>query len=341
MYRKKNHSSRFLYWPVVLILLILSIGVLGYHSIEGYSFIEALYMTIITITTVGFGEVNKLSNEGRIFTIFLIFSGLSVFTYFISQITSHFIEGRVASLFRKYRAKNIKKMKNHIIVIGYGRNGKQTVKELEYLNNNILVIDNNHELVLEQVESHRFFMEGDATEDEVLIKAGIKHAKALITTLPNDADNLFIVLTARSLNPNLIIISRASTESAEKKLRIAGVSHIVFPEQVGGVHMARLVARKDVVEFLERLSIRGSDPTSIEEISCERLSEEYSNKSLSELKIRQLTGGSNIIGFKTLEGEYIINPSPNVKLKEGTKIFILGTAEQAEKMRNILKQSQE
>ncbi len=333
---KKTRRRQFLYLPIILIVFILSMGVFGYHFIEGFSFIEALYMTIITITTVGFGEVNQLSDEGRIFTIILIFSGLSVFTYAISQITSHFIEGRIADIFKKYKGKSRRKMKNHIIVIGYGRNGKQTANELECLKNNVLVVENNHDLVLEQIDHNRFFLEGDATEDETLLRAGIMNAKALITTLPNDADNLFIVLTARSLNPDLIIISRASTESAEKKLRIAGVSNIVFPEQVGGVHMARLVARKDIVEFLEHLSIRGSDPTSIEEVSCDNIDPQYINKSLSELRIRQLTG-ANIIGFKTVEGEYIINPDPDVKIMEGAKIFILGTAEQTQKMKTILK----
>jgi len=159
-------------------------------------------------------------------------------------------------------------MKNHVIVVGYGRNGKQTVSELLAHKNQCLVIDNNHEIVLDNREKGITFYEGDATEDETLMAAGIKDAKALIATLPTDADNLYIVLTARSLNPQLTIISRATSESAERKLRMAGVDRIVMPEKVGGAHMAKLVARSDIVEFLDYLSVRGSAPTTIQEIEC-------------------------------------------------------------------------
>lgn len=179
------------------------------------------------------------------------------------------------------------------------------------------------------------FIEGDATQDEVLLKADIKTALSLITTLPNDADNLFVVLTARSLNPELKIISRASSESSEKKLRMAGVDSVVMPERVGGAHMATLVAKPDVVEFLEHLTIHSNEATQLMEIMCTDLPEDLLNKPIREIGIRRKTG-ANIIGFKTVSGEVIINPSPDTKLIPDSKLFVLGTTKQIEHMKNIL-----
>lgn len=320
-----------------IISAILITGVSGYMFIEGFTFLEAFYMTVITVTTVGFGELHDLSTPGRVFTIFLIITSLGAFTYSLSLVTKHIFEGQIGNLIGQYKRKQQKKMKNHVIVVGYGRNGKQTVAELIHHNKDVLVIENNHELILAHRKEKIAFLEGDATEDETLLQAEIKAASTVVSTLPNDAQNLFIVLTARSLNPNLTIISRASSESAERKLRMGGVDHIVMPEKVGGMHMARLVARSNIVEFLDHLSIRGSNPSIIEEISCENLREEYKNKSLFDLDIRKKTG-VNIIGLKNAEGEYLINPPADAKLYKHVKLYVLGTAKEIVAIRQILNQ---
>lgn len=179
------------------------------------------------------------------------------------------------------------------------------------------------------------YIEGDATLDDILLKANIKTARALITTLPVDADNLYVVLSARALNPGMVIISRASNESSEVKLRMAGVDNVVMPERVGGTHMANLVVRPDIVEFLEHVSIHSEDPTLLEEIVCDTLPEQTLNKSINEIGIRRVTG-TNIIGYKTADGRYILNPKPETKLFAGSKLFVLGTSEQIEKMKEIL-----
>ena len=178
-------------------------------------------------------------------------------------------------------------------------------------------------------------MEGDATNDDVLGKANIKSAKALITTLPNDADNLFVALTARSLNPDLIIISRASTESSENKLKIAGVNNVVMPERVGGAHMATLIAKPDVMEFLDKLSVHGEAPTNLEEIICSDLPENVLDQTINDIGIRRRTG-ANIIGFKTPDGEFILNPSPELKVIKGSKLFVLGTPDQISSMKKMI-----
>ena len=226
-------------------------------------------------------------------------------------------------------------MENHIVIVGYGRNGKQAVSELIAFGSRMVVIDEDHELVISKLDSPVRFIEGNATEDEVLIKANIKTARSLITTLPNDADNLFVVLTARSLNPDLKIISRASSESTEKKLRMAGVDNVVMPERIGGAHMATLVAQPDIVEFLEHLSIHGDDRTQLMEIMCSNLPPELINKPIREIGVRRLSG-ANIIGFKTATGEMIMNPTPDTKLVPNTKLFVLATKDQREQMIELL-----
>ncbi len=289
--------------------------------IEGDMFINALYMTVITISTVGFGEIHNLSTAGKIFTMVLILSSFGTYAYAISLITTHFVEGQLSGFFvggGRTKSK-LRKMDNHIIICGFGRNGQQAA----------------HELILHNLGKDFRFVEGDATNDDVLGQANIKGSKALITTLPNDADNLFVALTARSLNPDLIIISRASTVSSEKKLKIAGVNNVVMPERVGGAHMATLIAKPDVMEFLDKLSVHGEAPTNLEEIICSDLPENVLDQTINDIGIRRRTG-ANIIGFKTPDGEFILNPSPELKVTKGSKLFVLGTSDQISSMKKMI-----
>ncbi len=318
-----------------MLLTILVIGVSGYMIIEGDTFLNALYMTVITISTVGFGEIHKLSQGGKIFTIFLIISSFTTYAYALTTISTHFFEGQLNFIIRGYGSKSFKKMQNHVIICGYGRNGQQVAKELRAHHHQYVVIDQNHEVVVKNEDKTTGIIEGDATQDEVLMQANIKSAKALITTLPIDADNLYVVLTARALNPNLEIISRASSESSEIKLRMAGVDNVVMPERVGGAHMANLVTSPDVIEFMDHLSVHGEDPTTLEEFECSALSEKDGVMTIGEYAIRRRTG-ANIIGFKTPDGRFILNPTPDMKVFPGSKLFVLGTPDQIQNMRNIL-----
>jgi voltage-gated potassium channel len=321
---------------VFMLLSILVIGVSGYMFIEGDDFLNALYMTVITISTVGFGEVHNLSDAGKIFTIFLIMASFTTFAYALTTISTHFFEGQLNFILRGYGTKSIRKMQNHIVICGFGRNGQQVAKELKVYNHKYVIIDQKREAVESLLNSNDSFIEGDATLDAVLLKANIKTARALITTLPIDADNLYVVLTARALSPNLEIISRAASESSETKLRMAGVDNVVMPERVGGAHMANLVMRPDIIEFMDHVSMHGQDPTTLEEIVCGDLSENVKLKSIFEIGIRKVTG-ANIIGYKTPDGRYVLNPNPDTKVIPGTKLFVLGTPDQISKMRDILK----
>ncbi len=320
-----------------LMTSIMIIGTFSYMYIEDAALIDAMYMTVITISTVGYSETIELSTEGQIFTILLIIVSWIAFAYSISVITSLFVEGGLGGFLVKYRTKNkLKHMKNHVIVVGYGRNGHQTAEELRANGVPYLIIEINHNLIVNSITKDTHFVEGDATEDEVLIEAGIKDAKAIIISLPDDATNVFISMTARSLNQDIFIVSRSSSASTEKKLMIAGANRVVMPERVGGSHMASIVSQPDVVNFLQQISVRGDADTNLVEVTCSNLPGANTNTTIADLDIRKLTG-ANIIGFKLPDGNFIINPSPDTKLIPNAKLFVLGDHEQIQKMQNILK----
>ena len=331
-----NSKTRFL-TAVSLVCGLIVMGTMGYIVIEQGNILDSLYMTIITMSTVGFKEIHEFSNAGKIFTIILIILSISIYAYSITVITSFLLEGEISYFLLGYRSKSRRKMENHVIICGYGRNGQQVAKELEAYNQPYIVIDQSHDTFMKNLNKKSVFMEGDATRDEILLKANIIKAKALISTLPVDADNLYVVLTARSLNPKLFIISRSSDESTEAKLKFAGVNNIVMPEKVGGAHMASLVTKPDVIEFLEHLSIHGDEPTNLEEIVCTYIPDNKPNKTIDDLSIRKNTG-ANIIGYKSPDGKFILNPAPDTEVIPGSKFFILGTKEQAGKMRDLLQE---
>ncbi|RLD68288.1 MAG: potassium channel protein [Bacteroidetes bacterium] len=319
-----------------LMVSIWFIGTIGYMLIEAAPFLDAAFMTVITVSTVGFNDVLILSQEGKIFTMFLIIISWITFAYGISVITSHFVEGEMGNLFYSYRnKKQLKRMKDHVIIVGYGRNGHQAAHELQVSGIPFVILEQKHDLILNNVSRDLQFIEGDATEDNDLIAAGIERAKSIIITLPLDADNIFITISARALNPDIQIITRATSESTQKKILIAGANQVVMPEYVGGIQMAALVNSEDVVSFLDKISIRGDADTTLVEIICSNLPEDLRYQSIFDLGIRQKTG-ANIIGFKTPEGEFIINPTPDTVMIPNTKLFVLGTPYQIKKMKELI-----
>ncbi len=323
-------------YAFILMLSITTIGVIGFMLIEKLTFLNALYLSVITISTVGYTDVHIQTEAGKIFTIILIIISWATFAYGISVITSHFVEGGIGNFIHRYRYKNIfNKMKNHTIIVGFGRNGSSAAEELLISKNPFVVIEKNHNLIMNSLSTKIQFNEGDATDDEILIEAGIKTAKSLLLTLPLDADNLFITISARSLNPGIQIITRATSDSAEKKLLIAGADEVVRPEYVGGSHMAAMVNSVDVVHFLEQISLSGSADTNLVEILCSDLPETLMNQSIFELGIRT-NSGANIVGFKTADGQFVTNPTPDTKIIPNSKLFVMGNPKQIKQMKSIL-----
>lgn len=320
---------------IILVLSTLTLGTAGYMLLSDYSFIDALYMTVITVTTVGFGELRPFSVQEKVFTIFLILTSITVFGYAISAFSEYLVSGKLFEYFKhKNVEKKIKKLKNHTIVCGYGRNGKQAILKLRNYNRDIVVIENDKDIVEKLDELEILNIEGDATIDDVLIKAGIENAENLITALPSDADNLFVVLSARQLNRNIKIISRASKESSYGKLKIAGADNVIMPDKLGGDHMASLVTTPDVIEFVDRLTIEGETTANLEEINIDILPKGYIGKTILDLDLRKKTG-CTVIGYRNIDKDYIINPESSTVLISGAYLIVLGRPEQIIKLREL------
>ncbi len=314
---------------------ILAMGTLGYMMLSHYSFIDSLYMTVITVTTVGFGELRPFSPEEKVFTIFLILTSITVFGYAISAFSEYLVSGRLFEHFKHKKVeKQIANLKGHTIVCGYGRNGKQAILKLKNYNVDFVVVEHKKEMS-ELLDSEELLnINGDATLDETLLKAGINKASYLITALPSDADNLFVVLTASQLNKNCKVISRASNESSYSKLKIAGADNVIMPDKLGGDHMASLVTTPDVIEFVDRLTIEGETTANLEEIDVNDLPKKYLNKTILDLDLRKQTG-CTVIGFRNPDKDYVINPEADSKLIEGSHLIVLGRPEQIIKLREL------
>lgn len=320
---------------LLLVVSILMIGTVGYMSLSHYSFVDALYMTVITVTTVGFGEVRPFSPEEKIFTIFLILTSITIFGYAVSAFSEYLVSGRLFEHFKlKKVEKQIARLKGHTIVCGFGRNGKQAILKLSNYNKKLVVVEKDKERT-ELLDSEGILnINGDATLDETLLNAGIENASYLITALPSDADNLFVVLTVSQLNKNCKVISRASNESSYSKLKIAGASNVIMPDKLGGDHMASLVTTPDVIEFVDRLTIEGETTANLEEVAVNDLPVNYINKTILDLDLRRQTG-CTVIGFKKPNKEYIINPEADCKLIAGSHLIVLGRPEQIIKLREL------
>ena len=324
------------YIALLFLFGVITLGTIGFILISDYSFINALYMTIITISTVGFKEVEPLDNESKIFTILLILTSIVIYGYVISVLTEYISNNKLFEEFKfKKVQKKVDKLKDHTIVCGYGRNGKQAITKLLSYKKSCVIVESNIELI--DVIEHKknvLYVKGDATDDETLIKAGIAKASSLITALPSDANNLYVVLSARQLNAKCTIVSRASNDSSYSKLKIAGADNVIMPDKLGGAHMASLVITPDIIEFIDRLSIEGESTSNIEELVIETLPEEYRNRSILDLDLRQKTG-CTVIGYKTPEKQFIVNPDASMKLVPNSKLFIIGKPDQIKKLHEL------
>lgn len=319
----------------LVLLLIIFVGTVGYMFFEGWTLLDSFYQTIITVSTVGFGEVHQLTNNGKLFTAFLIITSFGTFAYAVTSITSYVVSGDYKLYFREFKyMKKINEMKNHVIVCGYGRVGSTALETLGEHKNNCLLIEKDDKVVEQfRLNSDLNCLKGDATQDELLLQSGIMNAKALITTLPSDSDNLFVVLTARELNKKIKIISRASKSSSVKKLKIAGADNVIMPDSLGGSHMAQLVATPDVLEFIDEISIEGENKINLESIDFNEIPSDFQYKSIGDLKKQFKV--CNLIGFKDPSGNFIINPKDEIEIVPGCKILVLGTTEEIKKLNQI------
>ncbi|MDX1759371.1 MAG: potassium channel protein [Arenibacter algicola] len=323
-----------MYLALALLVMVLLFGVFGYRFLSDYTWIDAFYMTIITVTTVGFSEVRPLDAEAKIFTVVLIVTSVFIFAFAISVITEYILSRNALQLLKKKKVKNkISSLSSHVIICGFGRNGNQAAERLKAYNRPFVVIEKDRE-VIEKFEEEILFVEGDANEDDTLIEAGIDRAQYLITAMPDDAANLFVVLSARQLNKNLFIISRASQITSQKKLKLAGADKVIMPDKIGGDHMASLVVIPDLITFMDKLSTEGEHTTNLEEVTIENFMDKIDNHSLRDLDLRRKTG-CTIIGYIEPNGNYIINPEADLKLQPQGKVIVLGRPEQIKKLNEM------
>ncbi len=324
---------------VVLFFASVFLGALGFVLIEGYSYLDAVYMSVITLSTVGFGEVEgPLSDAGKLYTSLLIVYNLAVYTYAISAFTYFVSNGNFfKNMTEKLVQKRIDKLSGHVVVCGYGRFGKEVVSQFEQHKIPFVVVELRTEAIEELLREREeyLYVNGDATHDDDLIKAGIKRAHAMVTVLPNDTDNLFTVLTARQLNPALKIVSRATDPRTQRKLHLAGADHIIMPEQVGGFYMATLVSKPGAIEFFSFVNNHFDADIGLEELRYEDLPDSCRAKSIRELHLRKMSG-ANIIAYRSPGGSYEVNPSPDLVLEPGSSFVLLGSKEQLEKLRAYL-----
>jgi len=341
MYEEKNQTNplevpdtlkQSLRTSASLVMLLLCIGVAGYSRFFGHSFVDAVFMTVITVGTVGYGEVVPLTTSGKLFTAALILASLVVFAYALTTISA-FLVSNYSVLQRKRRKmqEQIQQTSQHVIVCGYGRNGREAVSTLQRYGKSVVVVESNPDIIKVLEDAGILCLEASATDDAALESAGIGKATHLITTLPADTDNVFIALSARQLNPSIHICSRASEESNVKKLKVAGVNHVIMPDKTGGSYLATLVVSPDLIEFISNLSSNPSGAMLVQEII---LTSHPDVQILSELRIKERTG-CTVIGYKTESGNYQINPDLDIPVTSGGRIIVLGNTAQLSRLKDV------
>jgi len=309
--------------PIGVLGAILVMGSLGYMLLQGWPLLDSLYMTVITVATVGYQEVHPLTSAGRVFTIFVIIAGIGALTLFIERIGRLAVEGEFKKiLWRQKVEKSIQDLKSHVIICGYGKVGREVRGELAESGTPFVIVEKEDPVARELEREGIPFIQGDATLEEILLKAGIARSRALVTALDNDADNVYVCLTARSLRPDLIIVARAADDRAIKNLSQAGATRVISPAVLGGMQMAQAILRPAVVDFILLATRSGSLELQMEELRLKAPSPLIGKT----LKDSELRSKYKIIAVAILKagGATIYNPDPGAPLDDGDTLIVLG-----------------
>jgi voltage-gated potassium channel len=320
-----------LYLGILLLTAWLAIGTLGFMGIEGWSLLDSLYMTVITISTVGFREVHSLSAGGRLFATFLIVGGLGTAIYTFTRLGQLVLEGELADILGRRRMKSdLGKMKDHYIVCGYGRIGKPVVEGLDRDGLPCCVVDRDPHLEGSMRERGYVYVLGEATDEEILKSAGLERASCLLALLPSDADNLYLAITAKSIHPEIVVIARALDERAEMKLKRGGADRVVSPNKVAAHRILHAAVKPTIVEFMELVTHRDYLALSMEEIRVTEGSH-VSDRTIAEAEIRRRCGAI-VVAVKKSTGEMNYNPDPSERIEPGDILVALGKGEHLEKL---------
>jgi voltage-gated potassium channel len=330
-------STKNLLISLTMALLFLAGGTAGYMIIEGWTLIESIYMTVITLTTVGYGEVHPLSRAGHVFTILLVVIGASFFLYIVGSLVQFMVEGRIRDIMgRRTLNKKIEHIKDHYIICGYGRIGQVLYNHIQaHQQVNTVVVEKNPDLISRMESDNVLYVSGDASDEEILLKAGIKRAKALIAVLATDTDNVFLVLTARQLNPGIYIMARASSQRAKSKLKAAGANHVESPYDTGAVSMAQRILRPSVSSFLDFVFDYKLKDIQMEEFPVAQGSP-LANVMLKDSGLRQRYN-LIIIAIKRPDGNMVFNPSFEAVMNVGDTLIAMGKNENLLDLEKILK----
>ena len=318
-----------------ILLLLVSLGTTGYIVIEKWRFLDAFYMTVITLATIGFKEVHDLSDQGKIFTITLIVFGVSVLGYTVSKLAQIMFEGQFQRFIGRQKVeKTIEAMQDHYIICGYGRIGSLISKEFAAENLPFVIVESKPDVLEKLEEEGHPFLRGNATEDETLLKAGIMRAKGLISVVTSDTENVYITLTARGLNPDLYILARSGEPGSEIKLQRAGANKVVSPYKIGGSRMAQAILKPNVVDFIEIATGRGHYDLQMEEIFVPEQSP-FAGKNLRDAGLRRETGVI-IVGIKKVSGRMVFNPDSGSLIEARDTLIVLGEANAITKLENLV-----
>lgn len=317
-----------------LLFFLLVIGTSGYIIIENMHFWDAIFMTVITISTVGYREIQPLSTLGRVFTMFLILTGVGVLFFSLGTAIEYFFGDFIESELQEgRRRKMVKKLKNHYIVCGFGRVGENIVSELSRQKVDFVIIESSRSRIDKARKEGYLFVEGRATDEEILKEAGIERAKGLVAAIGTDAENVFIVLSARSISPDIYIVARANTIEAESKLYRSGANRVLSPAVIGGRRMASLLVRPRVSEYIDALSFGESLEFQIEEYDISKDSP-LSDKTLGSERVRDKTGVV-VVAIRYPDGRVDSIPRSNSIVEANSKIIALGTSEQLNKFEKL------
>lgn len=328
--------ARQLVLAVIIVGVVMVLGTIGYVAIEGWSVFDALYMTVTTVMTVGFSEVHPLSAAGRAFTIVLIISGVGTLFYVLGNVARLLLEGELRAVFGKYRIEEkMRTLTDHYIVCGYGRMGKRICKELRAKPLPFVVIEKDPDIIAALQREGIVAIEGDATQDEALIQAGIERAKALVSVVNTDTQNLYIVLTARGLKKDLYIVARAGEEGSEQKLLRAGANRVSSPYLIGGMQVAQALIRPAVVDFLELATASEHLDLQMEEFTIASGSR-FVGRAVCDCGVDG-DRGLIVVAVKRSNGHMEFNPGKEARLGEGDKLIVLGQPQSLKRLEDTIR----
>ena len=327
-------ALRLLIAPVIVLGILLVGGTLGYRLIGGWAWLDALYMTVITITTVGFHEVQPLGPAGRLFTMALALGGVFTAFYAAGAFIRADVTGEIRTVFGRQRMESqLAQLRNHMVVCGFGRMGQLVCEEFSAAGIPFVVIDREPEILREFSMPHGIPLSGEATNDEVLKRAGVERARALVTAAASDADNLYIAMSAHFINPDLFIVARAESEGAERKLLRAGASRVISPYAIGGHRVAQAVLRPNAMDFIELATRSAHLELQIEEIEL-RKGSDLVGASLRDSPIKSALG-IIVVAVKKPDEKMLYNPAPETVLDAGDVLITLGRRENLDRLETM------